>query len=529
MCGILAMFGPNPNGSPSNFLKRRGPDFQGFYKENGVYLSHTRLAIVNPESGSQPIYYKDWVVTMNGEIYNAEFSENETDCSWLPKLLDQHGWRAVEHLDGIFSFVAYNKKSKTVIVGRDPIGVTPLYMATSKDTLIFSSLLAAIPTTVLTVAHVKPGHVAEFQLGEVVSFRKWTPEYTIGQEIEPEVSLTTLMTTAVQKRLMGDVPWGILLSGGLDSTIVAAIAAKIAPVARPDYPIVHSFCIGLESSPDIHWAKQVAAELGTCHTSITYTVEEGIQALPEVIRAIETYDVTTVRASTPMWLLGRVLKTRGIKMVLSGEGSDELFAGYLYNLYCPDETAMAEECQRKMDELYAYDCLRANKSLGDWGVEARVPFLSREVVDFAMNTLSPKTKLSGTHPDGKKPEKWWLRQHFKSIVPSSVVERTKAQFSDAVGSAWIDALKEHTNTLISDKMLSTANSKWSHNTPTTKEAYFYREIFENTFKQPQASKTVLYQATSIACSTAVASQWHNNFSKEFDPSGDAIHRVFKEQ
>jgi asparagine synthase (glutamine-hydrolysing) len=528
MCGILAIFGPSPGGGSIQCLKRRGPDFQGFFKDNGVYLAHTRLAIVHPESGSQPIHYKDWVITMNGEIYNAVFSETETDCAWLPKLLETHGAEAVKHLDGIFSFVAYNKSTKKIIVGRDPIGVTPLYVGCKAGMVVFSSLLAAISPE-LSVSHVPPGHVAEFTLGESPSFYKWTPEYTIGQEIEPAVSLLSLMSGAVQKRLMGDVPWGVLLSGGLDSTIVASLAVKLASQVRPDYPTVHSFCIGLDESPDIHWAKEVAKELGTHHTSITYTIEEGLNAIPEVIRAIETYDVTTVRASTPMWLLGRVLKNRGIKMVLSGEGSDELFAGYLYNLYCPDETAMAEECQRKMNELYAYDCLRANKSLGDWGVEARVPFLSQEVVDFAMNILSPRTKLSGTHPDGPKPEKWWLREHFRPIVPPVVVERTKAQFSDAVGSAWIDALKEYSSANVSDEQLLAAGSKWPHNTPTTKEAYWYRQIFEDTFPCSQAAETVLYQATSIACSTSVASQWHPSFAEEYDPSGDAIQRIFKEQ
>jgi len=528
MCGILAIFGPSPDRSTTERLERRGPDFQGVFKADGVYLAHTRLAIVHPESGPQPILYKDWVITMNGELYNAVFSDSETDCSWLPKLLDQHGVKGIGLLDGIFSFVAYNKKTSTIIVGRDSIGVTPLYMSVNNETIVFSSLLGAIPTTAGPVQHVRPGHAAEFKLGDIPIFHKWSPEYTVGLEMEPSVSLSTLMTDAIRKRLMGDVPWGVLLSGGLDSTIVASIAARIAPTVRPDYPIVHSFCIGLETSPDILWAKRVAEELGTQHTSVTYTVEDGLKAITKVIRAIETYDVTTVRASTPMWLLGRVLKTRGIKMVLSGEGSDELFAGYLYNLYCPDETAMAEECVRKMDELYAYDCQRANKSLGDWGVEGRVPFLSSEVVNFAMNVLSPRTKLSGTHPDGAKAEKWWLRSHFKSIVPSCVVERTKAQFSDAVGSDWIDALKAHASEKITDALFARAEELFPYNTPATKEAFLYRQIFTKLFEQKNAEKTVLYQSSSIACSTDVASQWHANFSRECDPSGDAIHRVFKE-
>ena len=526
MCGILAIFGHCPTANP-NVLKRRGPDFSGSFSEDGVFLYHTRLAIVHPESGAQPIYYKDWVITMNGEIYNASFSKTETDCSWLPKILDEHGPEGIRLLDGIFSFVAYNTKTTQVIVGRDPIGVTPLYMTVLPNTtVIFSSLLDALPRDCIP-EQVLPGRVASFKAGELPSFTKWTPDYKIGDIISPSSeSCLELMQTAIKKRLMGDVPWGVLLSGGLDSTIVASLATRIADKVRPDYPRVHSFCIGLENSPDIFWASKVARELGTFHTSITYTIEEGLQAIPEVIRAVETYDVTTVRASTPMWLMGRVLKTRGIKMVLSGEGSDELFAGYLYNLYCPDENAMAEECKRKMDELYAYDCQRANKSLGDWGVETRVPFLDSGIVNFAMNILSPRTKLSGTHPDGPKPEKWWLRQHFGDYIPSCVKERTKAQFSDAVGSAWIDALKETAEQMVSDEMMASASVMFPYNTPSTKEAYWYRKIFAE--KWPKSQQTVLYQATSIACSTGVASQWHSNFAKEYDPSGDAIHRAFKE-
>ena len=301
----------------------------------------------------------------------------------------------------------------------------------------------------------------------------------------------------------------------------------MAAEKRPDYPIVHSFCIGLDDSPDIAAAEIVARELGTHHTTVRYTVEEGLAAIPEVIRAVETYDVTTVRASVPMWLLARALKKRGMKMVLSGEGSDELFAGYLYNLYCPSAEDMEAECVRKVDQLHAYDCQRANKSMGDFGIEARVPFLDRRVVDFAMNQMPPVDKLSGTHPDGPKPEKWWLREQFKGVVPKSVLQRTKAQFSDAVGTAWIDACIDTAEKAIGDEDMARAAETFPHQTPDTKEAFWYRKIFNECFGHVDGADTTVLFQPSIACSTGVAVQWHENFKKHLDPSGDAIQKAFK--
>jgi asparagine synthase (glutamine-hydrolysing) len=530
MCGILAVIeGTTP--STLSVLNRRGPDENGSYLDEHVYLGHTRLSIVHPEAGAQPILFGDWVVTMNGEIYNYKANVGETDCFLVPKLLEQHGKDGVALLDGIFAFVAWNKSTKQVIVARDPIGVVPLYYSESN---VFSSLLAAMPQD-STVHIVPPGTVAAFQTGESPIFKSYTKpfsDWSITNTEPPEAAtlvstLVSTMRAAVSKRLSGDVPWGVLLSGGLDSTIVASLAVKMARVYRPDYPVVHSFCIGLKDSPDVVVAKQVAAVIGSNHISIEYTIEEGILALREVIRAIETYDLTTVRASTPMWILGRRLKARGIKMVLSGEGSDELFAGYLYNLYCTSEAAMVQECQHKLKELHAYDCQRANKTLGDWGVETRVPFLDKDVVDFAMNKLPPAYKMSGTHPDGPKPEKWFLREAFRGIVPDCVVDRTKAQFSDAVGSAWIDSLLLHAERQVSDAQLETASAKYPYNTPATKEAYLYRNIFETLFVQPEAEKTVLYQPKSIACSTGAASEWHENFKTQLDPSGESIQRAFQ--
>jgi len=518
MCGILVIFRPVQNGNLTP-LKRRGPDESGYYIDDNIYMGHTRLSIVQPESGPQPIFFKNWVLVINGELYNANILPGETDCHMLVKLISTHGIKALRRVDGVFSFVAYHKKTQRVVVGRDPIGVMPLYWSSS----VISSLLTCIHTGDARV--VPPGHVAEFTLGDEPVFEKWTDDY--GPKLGPKFDIKDTLESAVSKRLMGDVPWGVLLSGGLDSTIVAALASSMAAQKRPDYPIVHSFCIGLDDSPDIVAAEIVARELGTHHTTVRYTVEEGLAAIPEVIRAVETYDVTTVRASVPMWLLAKALKKRGIKMVLSGEGSDELFAGYLYNLYCPSVEEMEAECVRKVDQLHAYDCQRANKSMGDFGIETRVPFLDRHVVDFAMNHMLPVDKLSGTHPDGPKSEKWWLREQFKGVVPESVRRRTKAQFSDAVGTAWIDACIDTAEKAISDGDMVRAAEIFPHQTPDTKEAFWYRKIFSGCFRHVEgADRTVLFQP-SIACSTGVAVQWHENFKKYLDPSGDAIQKAFK--
>tara|TARA_B110000285_G_scaffold165799_1_gene185230 strand:- start:3267 stop:4835 length:1569 start_codon:yes stop_codon:yes gene_type:complete len=518
MCGIIAVIkGDVDKKKLLLVLTRRGPDEQGTFVDDDVYMGHTRLSIVHPEAGPQPFFYQNWVVTMNGEIYNSNAKDNETDCFLVPKLLERYGIEAVRRLDGIFSFVAYNRDTKRIIVARDAIGVTPLYWSQGNG-ITFASLLAAMPQNE-PVQIVPPGHIASFKVGELPTFTQWrTPYIRKCLRNEPNGNIVNLMTQAVAKRLMGDVPWGVLLSGGLDSTIVASLAVKLAPKLRPDYPVVHTFCIGLKDSPDVKWAKEVAQSLGTHHTSVEYTVEEGINCIPEVIKAVETYDVTTIRASTPMWLLGKALKARGIKMVLSGEGSDELFAGYLYNLYCPNETKMIQECILKMNQLHAYDCQRANKSMGDWGVETRVPFLDKDVVNFAMNLLPPVNKLSGTHPEGPKPEKWWLREAFQEIVPKCVINRTKAQFSDAVGNEWIESL-------VVEAKKHKSDATFEYNTPTTDEAHWYRKVFEQCFSQKDAEKTVLYTGKSIACSTSSASEWNKKFQKHLDPSGQAIHNI----
>lgn len=544
MCGILAFVKKKPfEGKTASalekafaLLKPRGPDEQGAFHNEDIFMAHSRLSIINPEAGPQPILQGNWVICVNGEIYNKNpnLHHAETDCHLIPKYLDKYGLDAMKHLDGVFAFVAYNRETQQVVVARDMIGVVPLYYCDFNGGTQFSSLLASCIVTESSgdAQIVRPGYYASFNVGESPTFKRWARPYNPWSDLTLKNApgdMVSLMIDSVSKRLMGDVPWGVLLSGGLDSTIVATIAASVAKELRPDFPRVHTFCIGLRDSPDIEWAKKVAKELDTYHVSVEYTVEEGIAAVREVVRAVETYDVTTIRASVPMWLLGRVLKRRGIKMVLSGEGSDELFAGYLYNLYCPSETDMVVECTRKMVQLHGYDCQRANKAMGDNGVEARVPFLDKNIVDLAMNRLHPRFKMSGTHPDGPKPEKWWLRKTFANIVPAGVAERTKAQFSDAVGSEWIDALKAHAEGIVSDKIFARADEIYPHNTPMTKEAFWYRHIFADTFKARSGETTALYTGDSIACSTGPASKWHSAFKRHLDPSGDAIQRAVEEE
>lgn len=522
MCGILAVFGGEPISVAP--LERRGPDQTGAYSDENVWLAHARLAIVTPEAEPQPINAKNWILAINGEVYNAPRVSDKTDCAHVATLLDAFGAQAPRYIDGVFSFVAWHPQDKSIVVARDAIGVTPLYMGTMGGALYFSSLLDALPHQA-QVSIVPPGTSTIFHLGEAPGFMPWTKPYSAWNDLALTTPDNTLlvkqMVRAVDKRLMGDVPWGVLLSGGLDSTIVASIAARIAS-KRADYPVVHTFCIGLADSPDVHWAKCVAAELGTHHTSFEYTVADGLAAIPETIRAIETYDVTTIRAGTPMWLMGRLLKRRGIKFVLSGEGSDELFAGYLYNLCCPSEREMVNECRRKMELLHNYDCARANKTLGDWGVETRVPFLDADVVDFAMNKMHPRYKLSGTHPDGTKPEKWWLRETFRDFIPSCVRERTKAQFSDAVGGAWIRGIREWAEARVDDITLEQASSVFPVSTPHSKEAYMFRSLFEARFPHKNAAQTVEFTEASIACSTGAAAEWHAQFKEHMDPSGESV-------
>ena len=429
MCGIYAILGPRSLTPRVKNLTPRGPDSQTCVEFTNAFMYHTRLAIVGLNTPSkQPFDADGWCVTVNGEIYNHEDlggTSGASDCAVLTSLLSTHTPHDVCRLiDGIFAFVAYDEATHTAVIARDPIGVVPLYFGFENDTLHVSSLIAAFADTV-TPEIFPPGSVAVFANNELVTTRYtsayreewneplcWNPSAHVERVDQLCDQLYTTLDNAVRKRLMGDTPWGVLLSGGLDSTIIAALAVRHAS-SRPDYPVVHSFSVGLADSPDLAVARRVAAQLGTVHHEYIYTVEEGVNALRNVIRAIETFDVTTVRASTPMWLLTRFIKQHGVKMVLSGEGADELFAGYKYNEWCPSPDEMAKECIRKMDTLHAYDCQRANKSTADHGVECRVPFLDKQVIDFAMNIMWPGYKMTRPWLEQETiMEKWILRRAF---------------------------------------------------------------------------------------------------------------------
>ena len=527
MCGIYATLAPTHdaaresiNAARLDTLVPRGPDQQRRVVVGRAALHHTRLAITGASSATrQPFVSDGWCVAVNGEIYNhlkLGGCEGESDCRIISKLLSQHDVTEVcQLLDGVFSFVAYHAASGRIVIARDPIGVTPLFYGVHDDVLHVSSLMAALPaeveprifppghTAVATDAHdmIMHMYVEPFSTTWVAS-ASWNPAAYLDDVDRHTAQVRDLLRSAVHKRLMGDTPWGVLLSGGLDSTIVATLATAVAGV-RADYPRVHSFSVGLASSPDLAVARRVANKIGTVHHELVYTVQDGIDALEDVIRAIETFDVTTVRASTPMWLLARFVRQNGVKMVLSGEGADELFAGYKYNEFCPSVSEMAKECIRKVDALHVYDCLRANKSMGDHGVECRVPFLDADVVNFAMRTLWPGFKMTTQWKEFEPElmEKWLLRRAFSELIPEEVTERAKAQFSDAVGDDWIRALKSHAADVVGD-------------VPNAEEL-LYRRIFEKV--HPGRSHAVV-TGPSVACSSGAAIKWGNWDSP--DPSGD---------
>lgn len=528
MCGIYTTFATTPVAAIEAFmaahprtLHPRGPDAQHRVFLDRAVVYHARLAITGASSlEPQPFRANGWTVAVNGEIYNHVALGGEvgdSDCAVLTRLLDAHPAQQVcRMLDGVFSFVAYDAATQTLTIARDPIGVTPLFYGTRNGVLHVSSLLAALPETV--EAHVfPPGHVAHVAAGAPVvpepyaepyrahwePLETWEPANHVAHMNAMCNRITWGLRRAVQKRLMGDTPWGVLLSGGLDSTIIAALASKLCASARKDYPRVHSFSVGLHDSPDLAVARRVALELDTVHHELVYTVEEGIAALRHVIGAIETYDVTTVRASTPMYLLARFVRQNGVKMVLSGEGADELFAGYKYNEWCPSPEEMMCECARKMNLLHAYDCLRANKSMGAFGVECRVPFLDQDVVDLAMNQLHPAYKMTTPWKEHEPEllEKWVLRRAFANLLPGEVADRAKAQFSDAVGDRWIAGLRAHAREVVGD-------------VPNAEET-LYRQIFCELFPNRDA---LVVTGPSMACSTPAAVAW--GAWEDPDPSGN---------
>lgn len=546
MCGIVGTFGKNVGTTAmrqqilkmSKKIRHRGPDWSGIYCGKNAIMSHERLSIVDPQSGGQPLKSADGeiILTVNGEIYNHQDLRKEflgiydfqtgSDCEVILALYQKYGTKFLEKLNGIFAFALYDSQKDYFLITRDPIGVIPLYIGyDSFGNLYFASELKALEGVCNTIEPFLPGHYIDSTSTEPIQWyhRDWENYDKVKDNKTDIQQLKTALEAAVKRQLMSDVPYGVLLSGGLDSSIISAIASKYASkrIESGDkqeawWPRLHSFAVGLKGAPDLAAAKKVAEHIGTVHHEINYTVQEGIDALRDVIYYIETYDVTTVRASTPMYLLARVIKSMGIKMVLSGEGADEIFGGYLYFHKAPDAKAFHEETVRKIKKLHLYDCLRANKSLSAWGVEGRVPFLDKEFLDIAMR-INPNDKMA---KDGRI-EKWVLRKAFEDILPESIVWRQKEQFSDGVGYNWIDSLKLLANSQVTDEMMKNASRRFPVNPPMNKEEYFYRSIFEEHFPSQTAAQCVP-SVPSVACSTAEALNWDKSFSNINDPSGRSV-------
>ena len=549
MCGIVGTFGKNVGTTAmrqqilkmSKKIRHRGPDWSGIYCGKNAIMSHERLSIVDPQSGGQPLKSADGeiILTVNGEIYNHQDLRKEflgiydfqtgSDCEVILALYQKYGTKFLEKLNGIFAFALYDSQKDYFLITRDPIGVIPLYIGyDSFGNLYFASELKALEGVCNTIEPFLPGHYIDSNSTEPIQWyhRDWENYDKVKDNKTDIQQLKTALEAAVKRQLMSDVPYGVLLSGGLDSSIISAIASKYASkrIESGDkqeawWPRLHSFAVGLKGAPDLAAAKKVAEHIGTVHHEINYTVQEGIDALRDVIYYIETYDVTTVRASTPMYLLARVIKSMGIKMVLSGEGADEIFGGYLYFHKAPDAKAFHEETVRKIKKLHLYDCLRANKSLSAWGVEGRVPFLDKEFLDIAMR-INPNDKMA---KDGRI-EKWVLRKAFEDILPESIVWRQKEQFSDGVGYNWIDSLKLLANSQVTDEMMKNASRRFPVNPPMNKEEYFYRSIFEEHFPSQTAAQCVP-SVPSVACSTAEALNWDKSFSNINDPSGRSVRGI----
>ena len=548
MCSILGVFDLRPGVdlaplrplalSLSARQRHRGPDWSGVYTHANCVLVHERLAIVDPAGGAQPLRSADGALALavNGEIYNHRELERTltvpyafqsgSDCEVINALYRECGADGIARLNGIYAFALWDAAHGRFLIARDPMGVCPLYWGHDADGRLWvASEMKALARHCADVAPFPPGHVFDSALGELVAFhdRAWREyEATQGVAVAPE-ALRAGFEQAVHRQLMTDVPYGVLLSGGLDSSLVAACAARFARQRIEDddrgeawWPRLHSFAIGLAGSPDLAAAEVAARALGTVHHGFTYTFEEGLDALPDVIRHIESYDVTTVRASTPMYLLARRIKAMGVKMVLSGEGADEIFGGYLYFHKAPDARAFHEETVRKLDALHLYDCLRANKAMMAWGVEARVPFLDLEFMDLAMS-MDAAHKMAGQG----RIEKAVLREAFAGVLPDEILWRQKEQFSDGVGYGWIDGLKAHAGACVSDAMLAQAELRFPVNPPQTKEAYWYRELFEREFPGEACARTIP-GGKSIACSSPAAIAWDPAFAAAADPSGRAV-------
>ena len=549
MCGIVCAFDVKESTDVlrpqllemSKKVRHRGPDWSGIYADEKAILAHERLAIVDPASGKQPLFSEDGklVLAANGEIYNhrelrKQFEgkynfQTESDCEVILALYKEKGVEFLDEMNGIFGFAIYDAENDEYFVARDHMGIIPLYMGWDQNgTFYVASELKALEGTCTKIELFPPGHYLHSSDGELKKWytRDWM-DYDVVKENETSIQeIKEALEAAVHRQLMSDVPYGVLLSGGLDSSVTSAIAKKYAQkrVESGDtkdawWPQLHSFSVGLEGSPDLAAAQIVADHIGTVHHEIKFTIQEGLDAIKDVVYNLETYDITTIRASTPMYLMARVIKSMGIKMVLSGEGADELFGGYLYFHKAPSPKDFHEETVRKLDKLHMYDCLRANKSLAAWGIEGRVPFLDKEFMDVAMR-INPKDKMI----NGERMEKWVVRKAFEDMLPESVTWRQKEQFSDGVGYSWIDTLKEVVATEVSDEQLANAKFRFPLQTPTTKEEFYYRTIFESHFPSDAAALCVP-QEPSVACSTKIALEWDEAFKNMNDPSGRAVANV----
>lgn len=546
MCGIVCTFNIKRSEESlrpqilkmSKTIRHRGPDWSGIFSNDKAIMAHERLSIVDPESGGQPLYSKDrkLVLAVNGEIYNhREIRKHfegkyefltQSDCEVILALYREKGPNFLEDLNGIFAFALYDIENNCFLIGRDHIGIIPLYQGWDKDGAYYvASELKALEGYCNKIEEFLPGQYFYSPDEQPTQWyhRDWMEYDNVKDNTSSVETLRKALEDAVERQLMSDVPYGVLLSGGLDSSIISAVAKKFAARRIESgnkeeawWPRLHSFAIGLEGSPDLAAARKVAEHIGSIHHEIHYTVQEGLDAIRDVIYHIETYDVTTVRASTPMYLLARYIKSMGVKMVLSGEGADEIFGGYLYFHKAPNAREFHEETVRKLGKLHLYDCLRANKSLAAWGVEGRVPFLDKEFLDVAMR-LNPRDKMASNG----KIEKHILREAFQDYLPKEIAWRQKEQFSDGVGYSWIDSLKAIANEKVSDEQMENVQYRFPINPPMTKEEYVYRSIYSELFPSDSAARCVPSEA-SVACSTSVALEWDAAFKNNADPSGRSV-------
>tara|TARA_X000000950_G_scaffold175031_1_gene212717 strand:+ start:1744 stop:3402 length:1659 start_codon:yes stop_codon:yes gene_type:complete len=552
VCGVVCAFDIKEDSTSLRYqilemskkIRHRGPDWSGIYSDENAILAHERLAVVDPISGNQPLVNnkKNLILSVNGEIYNHQDLKSnhckdydfktQSDCEIILALYEKYDIDFIDMLNGIFAFALFDKEKNQFLIARDHIGIIPFYTGYNENgTFFVASELKALENYCNEISVFPPGHYMSSKDKKPMKWykRKWISlEGTNKEKIKTD-ELKECLENAVHRQLMSDVPYGVLLSGGLDSSIIAAIASKYSKkrvetkdISPAWWPRLHSFSVGLESAPDLKAARKVAKHIDSVHHEIIYTIQEGLDAINDVIFSLETYDITTIRASTPMYLMARAIKSMGVKMVLSGEGADELFGGYLYFHMAPNEKEFHDETVRKLNRLHQYDCLRANKALAAWGVEARVPFLDKEFIDVAM-AINPINKMI----KDDRIEKQILRDAFCDYLPNDILHRQKEQFSDGVGYNWIDTLKDITNREVSDNLLENAKHRFPIQTPKTKEEYYYRNIFSKHFPSDSAALTVP-SVPSIACSSEIAIEWDKSFYNQIDPSGRAIITVHEE-